>query len=490
MFSWSTHPGTDQLLRFCDGELRPRDASRVSRHVETCWECRTHIEDLTRTIGEYVRYRNEVLKPALPPPPAPWPSLDRRFAEIRVEQKPRSFRWPLAAAAAVIVAIGFYVATNVRPVEAAELLRKAVQAEQNRPPSGAGRRIRFQTNKTSFTRASYVETTVETTNQPIELMFASAHYPWQDPLSADAFAQWRAQLGDKHDTVNRSSDMYEIRTTSSANDLAAATIFLSKADLHAVRERLEFRDQQWVELSEAPQEVKQPAPVRSSSAGPDDELNVIAALHTIGADLGDPVEVARSGNQVVVTGMLNEPRLGQLQDSLAGMANLSVRLSAPKVVAQQPDSHAVVVESAASLPALARQFPDSKSFLKFADSVLESSEALMARVHALRGLDERFPESVEAQMSAGARTRLASIREDHKRALTQNLSMIEQSMEPVLRGIPVRAEPAGEKSLFSAATRVDRLLVAILAPTRSNPVSETAFQDLANALRQLDQEVR
>src|ERR1700704_1661307 len=89
MFSWRTHPDEENLLRFCDGELRTCDASRVARHLDTCWECRTHVDDIRKIVGEYVHYRKDTLQPSFPGPPEPWMDLNPEFQRIRAEQSRR-----------------------------------------------------------------------------------------------------------------------------------------------------------------------------------------------------------------------------------------------------------------------------------------------------------------------------------------------------------------------------------------------------------------
>ena len=41
-----SHPEKDLLLPYLDGELSTRQARRVRRHVEACWECRGELEEL------------------------------------------------------------------------------------------------------------------------------------------------------------------------------------------------------------------------------------------------------------------------------------------------------------------------------------------------------------------------------------------------------------------------------------------------------------
>ena len=100
---------------------------------------------------------------------------------------------------------------------------------------------------------------------------------------------------------------------------------LRVTDLHPVEGRFEFRNQEWVEYSEisdasttdggTPADTSLEAPMRrvvpsrpaalpsGNPASISEELRVLAALHEIGADLGDPVEVTRSGGRVLVSGV-------------------------------------------------------------------------------------------------------------------------------------------------------------------------------------------
>ena len=76
------HPTDEQLLRYADGELPGSITRRLRSHLEACWQCRTELEELQKTIGECVHYRKTVVDACLPPPPAPWADLSRRFAEM------------------------------------------------------------------------------------------------------------------------------------------------------------------------------------------------------------------------------------------------------------------------------------------------------------------------------------------------------------------------------------------------------------------------
>src|SRR6476646_3497117 len=156
------HPDDGLLLRYLDGELPDRKARQVRTHLEACWQCRTHSEELQNVIGECVRYRKNVLSRSLPPPPQPWRSLD--FARADSELAARSIftrvlspfrnpglRWALSGA--IVLALSFIVFQQLLEtpkVEAAALLQKAVKASQSRP--AAVRRVRITTRTSQMTR--------------------------------------------------------------------------------------------------------------------------------------------------------------------------------------------------------------------------------------------------------------------------------------------------------------------------------------------------
>ena len=393
MFNWRSHPDEGQLLRFCEGELRAREASRIEDHIRGCWECRTHIDDVRGIISDYVHYRSDVLQPSIPPPPAPWTTLSREFQRIRNEEMSsghfRVFRRPLAWILAGLVAIA----------------------------------------------------------------------------------------------------------------AAAATLVLIKPDSHPAPPRSESHEQKTIDAFEY--RASQPAPKRTIPApkktavaeeqvGPDDELKVIAALHRIGADLGDPIEVTRQRDKIIISGAGLEPeRVAQLRASIATIPHVSLELATQPAPAS--NSSPLVVESGRSSPVqaeIAHQFHDHVAFQKFTDQTLEASEEMLGRAHALRSLAERFPPSIESQMSANGISLLRSIRNEHVTALASSVEGIDRSVMPVLRSLH-----AGEKSrpatlpsanwqaaagpLLSTAETVDQLIGTMLATTTGSSLDGLSASTLA-----------
>ena len=70
MSSLERHPHADDLLRYADGELPARQMRKIRSHLESCWQCRTELEEMQNVVGECVRYRKSVLEPHLPAPPS------------------------------------------------------------------------------------------------------------------------------------------------------------------------------------------------------------------------------------------------------------------------------------------------------------------------------------------------------------------------------------------------------------------------------------
>ena len=432
----SEHPGDERLQRIANGEMVEAEVPQAYR--------------------EY----HEALKAQDPPPPVAWEDLRPRMAR-------RETSWPAWAgiAAAAVIAIAAYSRlTGPAPVRAAELLRKAVAAER---PATSPRRIRVKTTKREIVRRAVLA--VPPAGE-LEAMFVAARFSWQEPFSARSFAVWRDGLAKKRDSVRHDAGRYEIETTTSDGPLRAATLVLD-ADLRPVRETLEFTGER-VEIAEAPDEpepgmVPPPAGVRPPAAsvepGPATELRVLAALHAIDADLGEPVQVVRDAQGVVVTATgLTAAREREMRDAVA---------SVPGVVFRMTEAHAEASGPAAA-GTVARPAPSHLAGILGEDGVnriLDASEAVMARAFALRGLSRRFPPVVEAQLADADRDVLVSLQGEHVSGIRRHLVALRSSVATLLpKSGEAQVPPAADwhakaERLFAAAQAVDHLLNRALA---------------------------
>ena len=541
MSKWNPQHLDDGLaLRYLDGELPARKARQVRRHLEACWQCRAEIEALETTVADCMRYRKQVLAAQLPEAPNPWADLTRAFDRIDTELSsepfwkrlfhiPPSLAWSAATVAvAALVFAAWYQLRETPSVQAAVLLKKAVAAANNQPVHP--RRYRIRTNSAQVIRTAGVAKSAEAPLPPaITALFEEAHYSSADPLSAHSFAAWRDQLPEKRDEVTTTETSYAIRTTTDRGDVAAADLTLRTSDLLPVEARLEFRDRNWIEfteLSEVP-DLHDGSPVANSGESPvrpavpsrpaaitpggsasiTDELQVLAALHGIGADLGDPVEVKLSQGHVEVSGVGVSPeRQRQIRSALESLPRVEVAFSDPgaapaPVQATVPESAPVASSGPPSgmgsklQTRLEEQLGGRAEVERFSARVLDWNEAAMARAYALRALAQRFPAEREAAMSADDRRMLRQIVSEHISAAGVHIRGLESVLAPVLTalGAPAAVQPqpapsdtwqGSAEQVFRSSRRVEVLMSMLLGVTSGEKPTADLPANLLAALRE------
>jgi len=547
------HNENEQLLRYVDGELPAGAAGKVRSHLEACWQCRAEREQLENTVSRCVSYRKDILQRYLPSPPAPWIDIYRGFAAIDASSEPGFFdrvrqfwEWPVhnvkklaVATVALLVIWGlFYRFRQTPSVQAAELLRKAVAAADAQPVKP--HHIQIRTRQHSITRlagapAKPIATPADRDAlNSLQALFLAANYDWDDPLSARSYQAWRKQLVDKHDEVTPEQDTYRVRTDTSSGELSAATLKLRMRDLHPVEERFEFRNQEWVEITELAEEPapqpngvaasgERPAGVltaapegTSSNAAPlaapagsatvGDELHVFAALHQVGADLGDPIEISRTGGKVLVSGVGIPPqRQQEIHGVLGSTPHVVVRFSesAPATVQPQketPTESTISADVRQLQGRIAQQIGGRAYFDQLAAQVLDLSESMMSRAYALRRLADRFPGAVEAELGAEDLQLLRKLQQEHTAALRQQASEIDRVLRPVLVAVSAstrkdpRTEPGvgsfdawqpATEDLFQSARQVEKLLAGMFGAAPLDSGEEQLPSQLLTSLGQL-----
>lgn len=555
------HLEDGQLLRYVDGELTRRKARQVREHLEACWQCRTELEGLQAAVADCVRYRKNVLGTCLPPPPEPWKDLSRGFERIDSSLAGESLagrllrmltvrawmpgmhspvKWVAAfAGLAVVVGITFRQLRETPSVQAAALLKRAVAVSEIRPH--AGRKVRIATRKGQMTRLIGA-TTLLKPEMELKQMFRAARYDWDDPLSAKSYAEWRDHLAAKQDSVNTVEDRqapdrntYEIKTTTGDGDLVAATLKLRMADFEAIEGRFEFRNRDWVEITELVDQQTLPASTIAGAtggmprqpgmppafiapsvppqgdaippAGSSVELQVVEALHRVGADLGDPVEIGREGRQVLVSGIgIPSQRQEQLHALLDPLPNVVLRFAEPTFPASAtpaqtepaPTHDAAGPEHRQLQARIEERLGGRPQFERFSGQLLDWTDAAMARAYALRRLAQEFGPASERQMSSGDRRVLRTLGSEHLAAFAREAARIEATLRPilgasdwshdregvVLRANPVAWQPAAEE-LLSTARRVEALLAVVLGVAPGDRAADNAPEQLMAVLSQL-----
>jgi anti-sigma factor RsiW len=239
-----------------------------------------------------------------------------------------------------------------------------------------------------------------------------------------------------------------------------------------------------------------------------DELQVLSALHEIGADLGDPIQVFLSENRVQVRGVgLALARKQEILAALEPLPKAEVNFQNPTPTALPAD--AVAAPSLAAPPAspayqsrLEAQLGGRGPVDRFTGQVLNWNESAMAHAYALRLLAQQFPS--DTAMSEQDRATLRGLARDHLTAMAATASSFDRAVLPVLNGLGATAnsstapvsnlwEPAAEQ-VFQAARQVEMLSSMLLGVTpgqSADPDLPSKLLGAVNALRaDLDQNQR
>jgi len=467
-------------------------------------------------------------------PPAPWTDIYRGFADVDAALDRASFwerlarllqaplynakRWAPAAVALMVLFVLFYRFRQTPSVQAAELLRKAIAAADGLPQKP--RRIQIRTRDHSLTRVAGAADTDAL--RSLQVLFQAAHYDWADPLSARAYQAWRDRLADKQDEVVEERDAYRIRTRTGSGELIAATLKIRIPDLRPVEERLEFRNREWIEITEVAGDPAPPATIAASGGHPTardlktpptagasttastsatagDEVRVLAALNRVGADLGDPIEVSRAGGEILVSGVGIAPqRQQEIKDALRSQTHVAVRFSesAPEKVQPEPEAPtdgSVNADIERLQARVASRIGGRVYFAQLASQVLDLTEPMMSRAYALRRLAEQFPAEVESELTGPDRRLLGSLVSEHTDALRRHAAELDRLLRPALG--PVSATPDGAASsgawqpateeLFQSARRVDTMIAVLFGAAAGDTPGEQSPAQLLSSLAQL-----
>jgi hypothetical protein len=248
--------------------------------------------------------------------------------------------------------------------------------------------------------------------------------------------------------------------------------------------------------AEVPQ--REPAPVATGLAN---ELLAVAALHKLGADLGDPVEVAREGQRVVVRGTGVSPaRQQEIRQALVSLPNIDLQFPQPAPHAAPSSAEPQATAQAPAPPSpmqnrLEAQLGGHNQFENFSSQLLDHQEAAMARIYALRRLAAQFPSDADGQLSADNQHLLRDLARQHLEAMARELTAIRRIAVPVLGPVPnavsgslaMATWQAAAEDVFSSGQQVDSLLAGLLGLAASDDAQPRSF---LTALAQLQQSMQ
>jgi hypothetical protein len=229
-------------------------------------------------------------------------------------------------------------------------------------------------------------------------------------------------------------------------------------------------------------------PAMTSAA--DTEVRIFAALRRIDADLGDPLEVSSdSTGHFTVTGIgLASQRQAEVRDALASLPDVAVTFSqaTPAGGSLESKSRALSFEAGRSpFEAPLQQFLGGQAaWENYSNQVLDESDAVLTRAHALQTLAEHFPPAKRAELHKRERAMLDEISDVHRSAFREHARRLELLIAPVreaLHAPPLAAK--GTNGPLAAAQRMDQVLSVIfgVASTRLTPAQLLAELSQASA---------
>ncbi len=237
-----------------------------------------------------------------------------------------------------------------------------------------------------------------------------------------------------------------------------------------------------------------------------EELRVLVALHEIGADLGDPVEINSSGSRILVSGVgVSATRQREIRKALDGMPNVTVEFADPAgttASSAATDPEPVTPKPSGIQSRVEQHLGGRAEFDRFSGHLLDAMDTAMAHAYALRSLAQRFPEGTE--MNAADRALLGDLAREHAKALTSQLSDLHRTLAPVLvslGGSPAQGRPATPRAawqptaeeVFQSSRRIELLLSTLLGVTPEPPSAQiptdllTAFAEVRSSLSFLTQ---
>jgi hypothetical protein len=440
------------------------------------------------------------------------------------------------------VAVSPTVSANA-VLERARISEKASRASVQHPV--IYQRLRIHSQGGTVTRTIYRDAlsgrrsdssdASQVTLADLQTRMQDVNLDWQDPLSIASFIEWHGSLTEKTDEVTRSGDGFVVVRTKVLNGpLSEVDLTLRDGDYHAIGETLRFQDEN-IEMSEVdfsvlafesvdpavfgPSSSPQPAalPVRPAVSAPSisdlvrAEAEARVALHTLGADLGEPIDISSDGKEVLVSGLVDtSERKQDLLQALQTIPHLRTSLVSATEVAERADALAlkddnpvVAVESA---PLLERElratFPDAEARTNFVNDVLATSMNAAGRAWSLRRLSDRYTNDISSRLDVlNERTVELLIRDDAK-LLQQELNKLQlllTQLKPEMSadrstGTEVKADDTepedwhwGVDSAFSESQRIQNDVSVLFSGVDNRSADTPAILgDLLLAIKRMD----
>src|SRR5580658_2110425 len=510
------HLSDEELAAYQDGEGLPAE----SAHLEGCMQCTARLHDLRAAIAAYAEYRDSIRNPQLPPAPTPWRRLDQLVADHESQRRRRVLQWwvpALAAAFGLVLLIAGGLRNRGADSEgASRLLERAAQVS-----TPADQMISMRIHGRTLLRPAVLTGDTGVDSDPelthAENLFQAAHYGWREPLSPRTFQAWRGVQKHRTDSVSTivragRERMYHVRTDVPSGVLRSASLILRAEDLRPAGGDFEFEGEGPVSMQEVPAPATPtpasplPAPaelVVETPVGPAETLHVLAALDEIGADAGEPIDVAEDAAHrhiVVRAGGLSAERRQAVLTALAAVPRVTVDFQS-QAVPVAPAQTIPPQTYSSSIPAQFRQRFEERlggpvALQEVTDRVLEASAQNLTQAHAIEVLARNFPPETEAGMKAQDRLLLRELRRRHLTELKRLATQVRDALKPLLDAPDASPRAIGDNgratwqsavpALVASARETDQLLNHLLAGSYSESSGEGMLRRLTAALGRLE----
>lgn len=242
-----------------------------------------------------------------------------------------------------------------------------------------------------------------------------------------------------------------------------------------------------------------PAPVHSphikdKPVGVHEELAVVAELHRLKADLGEPIDLDRAddGRLVLNASGLGAERAKVVSKELAKFRELGIHFSEARAVAGTPAAASPVETTRRPIAfeqELLRYTGGRESLQQLANDVLDASDRIAMYAHALAKLDHRFAAS-RSLMDAEDLALLAQIREDYQAGARRAAKSLRSLMEPIFATLGMESIKVSRGDLIETALDLDRLLNAAFAGAQSGLDDRQLYSELRARMTQLTEFLR
>jgi hypothetical protein len=218
------------------------------------------------------------------------------------------------------------------------------------------------------------------------------------------------------------------------------------------------------------------------------EVEVAVVLHRASADLGEPVEVLRGPNGIIVTGTaLSANRRQELTTALSPIPGVSIRWEDTRISHNPSRPNASFDAGRLPWQAELEASLGGKAALELtSNDLLDLSDAVTARAVALNKLNTQF---AGASLKADDQSKIDAIKADHQRELRNAVNALNRHATPVFEKLGISAEAgsvaAGQGSILQAAQKTDQLLNVLFAGAETNRSFSQTVEELRISMARL-----